>query len=617
MSKNVLIDILSAGNSATARDASMPEFMGALMPDTPETVIQAAGGTVPTGPSDARAILVGANTDGITEALTAIITALSGPDEYISYADRARWALAIVQGGPVHGTDPEPWTSTAFGGLVDLLMGRNATWSKASAMANVLMDAMHPVLTIQRSALQGRFMVPTRLLHRITVTAGERGIDTTALAPFPSEGNPDWFIAHEGPYTAAEVEAFIRLERARWGTREVTYPEALDAMRMHATVCALAHATGASAHAVRLSELITEAEGLVATSCEGPDVDMESYQFVELAHAALAIGARDRANALVDRALTYGNSAPYNTPPLADALVTLGRFNDLPAVVAAASTWWGGVKAWCIAVKGTHGRADMVTALRASVMHTPEEFAALTGDALCEAARNLTSAAEGLLDAGVDAADLIATAQALMDRMVAEGHEDLELVQPDVAVLLARTGAQGPAEAVVAAIADADARNEVWLEVAEAAASAGARAEVEQAMGRIDNPDTAYRCALKMAEAMPAEADAWLAAAATHAMRIPNERDRINALYRVIALRRDAGLPTADATAVLVEQCANNSTDPELSESKAWMLIDVGALEAGLAFARNAPDTLSMRLTVADALLDAGGIDRIASLYTR
>jgi hypothetical protein len=47
------------------------------------------------------------------------------------------------------------------------------------------------------------------------------------------------------------------------------------------------------------------------------------------------------------------------------------------------------------------------------------------------------------------------------------------------------------------------------------------------------------------------------------------------------------------------------------------MLIDVGALEAGLAFARNAPDTLSMRLTVADALLDAGGIDRIASLYTR
>ena len=616
MSKNLLIDILSAENSTTARTASMAERIGALMPDTPETVIQAIAGRVPACPSDARAILLGATTDEIKEALTAIISTMSKAQENTPYADRARWMLAVLEGGPTSG-DPGAWISTAFAALVDLLLGGNSNWGKAPAMATALMDTMRPVLNAHHRPIHGGFMVPARLLHRLTVAAGERGIDTTALAPFTSEGNPDWFIAHEGPYTAAEVDAFIRLEHARTGTRDVTYPEAMDALRMHATVCALAHAKGASAHAARLSELIAEAEGLVATACQGHDADMESYHLVELAQAALAIGARDKANALVDRALTYGNSAPYNTPPLADVLVKLGRFDDIPTVVAAAATWWGGVEAWCLAVKGTHGRADMVATLRASVMHTPEEFAALTGDALSEAARNLTSAAEGLLDAGVDATDLITTAHALVDRMVAQGHEDLELVQPELAVLLARTGAQGPAEAVVAAIADADVRNEVWLEVAEAAASAGAHAEVEQAMGRIDNPGTAYRCALKMAEAMPAEADPWLAAAATHAVRIPNERERLDALYRVIALRRDAGLPFEEAAAVLVEQCANSSADPELSGPKAWMLIDVGAVEAGLACARNAPDTLSMRLTVADALLDAGGIDRIASLYTR
>jgi hypothetical protein len=141
------------------------------------------------------------------------------------------------------------------------------------------------------------------------------------------------------------VDAFIRLERARAGTRDVTYPGAEDAVRMLSTVCALAHAEGASAHQDRMLALINEAEGLVPAACEGIDADMESYHLVELAQAALAIGARDKANALVDRALTYGNSAPYNTPPLADVLVKLGRFDDIPTVVAAAGTWWGGVEA--------------------------------------------------------------------------------------------------------------------------------------------------------------------------------------------------------------------------------------------------------------------------------
>ena len=617
MSKTALIDILFPTTASNGQHApgTTTGLIGALMADAPEGIVTIAGGHLPASVSEARSMLMAAPADTMKDALTAIISAMSKAKENTPYADRARWMLNVLEGGPTS-ADPGPWTSNAFAGLVDLLLGGNSTWGKAPAIATALMDAMRPVLNTHHRAIHGGFMVPARLLHRLTVAAGERGIDTTALAPFTSEGNPDWFIAYEGPYTAAEVDAFIRLERARAGTRDVTYPGAEDAVRMLSTVCALAHAEGASAHQDRMLALINEAEGLVPAACEGIDADMESYHLVELAQAALAIGARDKANALVDRALTYGNSAPYNTPPLADVLVKLGRFDDIPAVVAAAGTWWGGIEAWCLAVKGTNGRADMVEALRNSVMHAPEEMAALTGDALSEAARNCTSAAEALMDAGVDAADVIARADALVERMVAEDNEDVSLVQPELAVLLVRNGACERGEALIAGLTDTDDRNEAWLDIAEAAARKGAGSTVVEAMGRITDPAVAYRCALNVAGTMASEADTWLTVATTHAARIANDRERLDALYRVIALRRDAGLPITTERAVLMEQCATMDA-PELAGPIAWMLIDLGAIEEGIAHTARMSDTVEMRLTMADALTDAGATDRIANLFIR
>jgi hypothetical protein len=617
MSKTALIDILFPTTASNGQHApgTTTGLIGALMADAPEGIVTIAGGHLPASVPEARSMLMAAPADTMKDALTAIISAMSKAKENTPYADRARWMLNVLEGGPTS-ADPGPWTSNAFAALVDLLLGGNSNWGKAPTMAATLMDAMRPVLHTHHCAIHAGFTVPARLLHRLTVAAGERGIDTTALAPFTSEGNPDWFIAYEGPYTAAEVDAFIRLERARAGTRDVTYPGAEDAVRMLSTVCALAHAEGASAHQDRMLALINEAEGLVPAACEGIDADMESYHLVELAQAALAIGARDKANALVDRALTYGNSAPYNTPPLADVLVKLGRFDDIPTVVAAAGTWWGGIEAWCLAVKGTNGRADMVEALRNSVMHAPEEMAALTGDALSEAARNCTSAAEALMDAGVDAADVIARADALVERMVTEDNEDLSLVQPELAVLLVRNGACERGEALIAGLTDTDDRNEAWLDIAEAAARKGVGSTVVEAMGRITDPAVAYRCALNVAGTMASEADTWLTVATTHAARIANDRERLDALYRVIALRRDAGLPITTERAVLMEQCATMDA-PELAGPIAWMLIDLGAIEEGIAHTARMSDTMEMRLTMADALTDAGATDRIANLFIR
>ena len=135
-------------------------------------------------------------------------------------------------------------------------------------------------------------------------------------------------------------------------------------------------------------------------------------------------------------------------------------------------------------------------------------------------------------------------------------------------------------------------------------------------MGRITDPAVAYRCALNVAGTMASEADTWLTVATTHAARIANDRERLDALYRVIALRRDAGLPITTERAVLMEQCATMDA-PELAGPIAWMLIDLGAIEEGIAHTARMSDTMEMRLTMADALTDAGATDRIANLFIR
>jgi len=271
MSTTALINILFPANASNGRSTpcTTTGLIGALMADAPEAIVTGAGGHQPGSAAEAHAMLMAAPADAIKDALTAIISALSTATENTPHADRARWMLVVLEGGPTS-ADPGPWTSNAFAGLVDLLLGGNSTWGKAPAMAAALMDAMRPVLHTHHRAIHAGFMVPARLLHRLTVAAEALGIDTTALAPFPSESNPDWFIAYEGPYTAAEIDAFIRLERARAGTRDVTYPGAEDAVRMLATVCAVAHAEGASAHHDRILALITEAEGLVPAKASMP-----------------------------------------------------------------------------------------------------------------------------------------------------------------------------------------------------------------------------------------------------------------------------------------------------------------------------------------------------------
>jgi tetratricopeptide (TPR) repeat protein len=614
MSKTVLIDILHPGTDTAAPNAVpgtptyLSQLIGCLMSEVEEAIVAAAGGIAPTSRIEARANLVAASEEDLRAALHTIITAMAADDTTAHYADRCRWALVVLDGRPGIDADPEPWASTAFAGLVDTLLGRNKDWRAAAPMAEALMDGLQTTVNTYREELAGRFTIPARLLHQLAMAAMRTGIDALALAPFTSESTPDWWIEHEGPYTGSEIDMLLALEAVRSGTRDVTYPEAEDAVRWISTVRAIAMSEGAAAHAERLAPLIEDAAERVAQACVGLDANDEALYLVGLADAALHIGDREMAGRFLARARTYPTSFAFNTVAVAALLVALGRKEELEHLIDGNEEWWVPVSMWCKAVIATEGDADMVEALKQAVANFEGDVdrvmrvrtdAAL---ALCRVARK------------EEAAELLAP---MVGRV--EGTGNAEVSGRRLAMLADACAEAGDLEAaarIAERITDADERDQAWSAIATVQAGQGDAEQARASLDHIASIANGCQCVLSMADAQGAGTSMLLSLAWSMARNVPDERQRMLLFQRIVHRWRRTGLPCIEQLETLA------ATDVQARNMGIWYRTMIHAGDPVSAITRwrgtdPGVDPAEHRTELAQALFDAGCIHRIPAVYAK
>jgi hypothetical protein len=614
MSKTVLIDILYPG-TITATPNAVPstltyllQLIGSLMPDVDGETVTAAGGIVPASRIEARANLMAASEEDLRTALHTIITAFSAEDATAPYADRCRWALAVLDGPPSASADPEPWAATAFAGLVDTLMGRNTEWGAASPMAAALMDGLQHTVNAHFDELEGRFTIPAQLLHQVAMAAMYKGVDVLALAPFTAESNPDWWIEHEGPYTELEINMLLALEAVRSGRRDVAYPEAEDAVRWIATVRAIAKSEGAAAHAERLVPLIEDAAERVGPACVGVDANDEALYLVGLADAALHIGDRDMASRLLDRARTYPTSFAFNTVAVAELLVAMGRKEELVDLIDGNEEWWVPLSMWCMAVIAADGDADMVEALKQAV----ENF---EGDA-DQVMRVRTDAGLALAKVGRngEAVELLAPLVRWVDGTGIADVSGRKLAM--LAEACAEAGNIAAAEHIAERMTGADDRDEAWSAIATVQAEHATASEATASFARIADPSAACQCAVAMADACPVDAAARLATAWEFAMTVPGERERLALLQLIVLRSNEAGLSNAEQAAAL----AAFTVDVEQMDIWSSALIHAGDPVTAIKLWRGTDrnhDPAERRAHLARSLFDAGHVHRIPAVYAK